>query len=505
VKREEIVNKKTFKPQTSYNQIVKASSIVGGAQIATYGIGMVRTKAVAVLLGPTGVGLVGLYISVIGLIQTLAQVGLNQSGVREIAAQTNSFSIAETVKALRRACWFSGVLGWLLVVLFAWPLSEWIFGSREHAWPLAILAIVVLLEVVAGGQKAILQGVRRVADLARLQIAAALLTTMVAVGVYWFFREQGIVAVIILTSVVQLLCSWWFSSRIKLENVPQTWRETAAKSRSLVRLGAVLMYGTLLTSVAGLVIRALVVRELGIDAAGMYQAAWALSGMFALFILQAMGTDFYPRLSAVANDNPTVRRLVSEQIEVGIILALPGIIGVIMFAPWLVWLFYSAAFMQAAELLPWFAIGILGQVIGWPVATIQKAKAATRYMLASRSVEALTHIGVAVWLISWLGFVGVGIAFAVFVLAHNLVNMWIAYRLCRFRYCGAVWMHIGIALVSILVAVLFSMQNSLWLSVGGAGVFLVLVAVVSLARVNYLTDGAYVPQQWRKSNLCKRR
>lgn len=39
-----------------------------------------------------------------------------------------------------------------------------------------------------------------------------------------------------------------------------------------------------------------------LDAAEIYQAALALSGLFAGFVLGAMGTDFYPRLTSMIHD-----------------------------------------------------------------------------------------------------------------------------------------------------------------------------------------------------------
>jgi antigen flippase len=49
--------------------------------------------------------------------------------------------------------------------------------------------------------------------------------------------------------------------------------------------------------------------------------------MFAAFVLSAMGTDFYPRLTAVIEDREAAVRAVNEQTEIGILLALPGLVG----------------------------------------------------------------------------------------------------------------------------------------------------------------------------------
>ena len=448
---------------SSYGQILKSSSVIGGAQGINYLIGLVRTKVVAVLLGPSGVGLVGLYMSIIGLVQSIAQMGINQSGVREVAEAAvsgNLERIASTVKTLRRACWATGLIGWIMTMAFALPLAQWTFGSSEHVCSVAILGCVILLEAIAGGQRALLQGVRRIGDLARLQIVVAGLTTIMAIGIYVWLSERGIVPVIILTSVIQLACSWWFARRVQVAQIDQPWTETWRNAQQLVKLGAALMYGMLLVSLVGLAVRALVVRNLDLNAAGIYQAAWALSGIFAGFILQAMGTDFYPRLTGVAQDNVAVNRLVNEQIEVGMVLALPGIVGGIAFAPWLMHLLYSAKFVAAADILPWFVIGVFGQVVFWPLGIIQTAKAATGWLYFGRTLGAIVQF-LSAWilLLRW-GLLGISVGFVFYVLVIGSVDWLIARRLSLFQFspsalrlfAGCLCIVVSVFLMTFLVA-----------------------------------------------------
>jgi antigen flippase len=478
------VSTETSSGGSSYGQILKSSSIIGGAQAINYIIGLVRMKFVAVLLGPSGVGLVGLYVSVIGLVQTFAQLGINESGVREVAVAAGSGDdkkIAQTVAVLRRACWFTGLFGWALAVTLAWPLSQWTFGSTEHAWALAVLGSVVLLELVAGGQKALLQGVRRIGDLARLQVATALLTTVVAVVVYWWMRERGIVTVIVLTSVIQLLCSWWIVRRIKLPPVAIGWRETWRHASSLLKLGSAFMYGAILTSVVGLAIRALIVRDLGLDAAGIYQAAWALSGMFGGFVLQAMATDFYPRLSALAHDNSGITRLVNEQIEIGLLLALPGVIAAISLSPLLLDIFYSSKFASGNALMPWFVLGVLGQVVSWPMGMILQAKGATAWLYISRSQGAVLHLVLTMTLLAAAGLLGVAWAFAAYAWIQMLVVFVITRKLVHLKVSGAAYRLLSLSLVlSLFSLALLKVAPSPWGIIGT--LFLALLTGLMCAR-----------------------
>src|SRR5579862_5205928 len=83
----------TLVPQSSrhtYGQILKSSALMGGSTVANIAVSVVRAKAMALLIGPAGVGLVGLHSSILNLTHSVAGMGINQSGVRQIAEAVGS-------------------------------------------------------------------------------------------------------------------------------------------------------------------------------------------------------------------------------------------------------------------------------------------------------------------------------------------------------------------------------------------------------------------------------
>src|ERR1700754_2120152 len=76
--------------QQSYLQILKTTALIGGSSVITILFSIVRNKAMAVLLGPQGVGLLGLFNSIADLAQTIAGMGIQDSGVRQIAEAAGS-------------------------------------------------------------------------------------------------------------------------------------------------------------------------------------------------------------------------------------------------------------------------------------------------------------------------------------------------------------------------------------------------------------------------------
>jgi len=482
------------KNKASYGQILKSASIIGGAQGINYLISMVKMKLVAVLLGPSGIGLVGLYVSAMELVGTLTGLGISTSGVREVAEAHVSGDperIARTVITLRRICILTGILSWLVTAAFAYPLSIWIFGSREYALAIAILGVSLFFGAMSGGQSALLQGTRRIGDLARLNVLVAITGTIIAIGLYAWLGKQGIVPVLIATAAVNFGFTWWIARRVQIIHIDQTWIETFENSRRLVNLGVAFMYGALLFSMVGLAIRAIIVRNLGLDSNGIYQAAWGISGMFAGFILNAMSTDFYPRLTAVAHDNEQVNRFVNEQLEIGILLALPGLLGTLVFAPWLMHLFYSAKFLQGAELLPWFVGGVFGSIINFPIGMIMRAKGAVRWIYLGQTEANFLHLVLCLVLIPIYGVLGAGFAFIIHAAIHGVVVNLIARHLSGFTWGRRERKLVFSTMLLILIGCSLKYVPSQLLSLGGGGVLLTIGCVVSLRGIVSRFDSSH--------------
>ena len=58
----------------------------------------------------------------------------------------------------------------------------------------------------------------------------------------------------------------------------------------------------------------------------------------------------------------------------GLLLAAPGVIATLTFAPLVIWLFYSSAFAPAVEILRWICLGMMLRVASWPMAFVLVAK-----------------------------------------------------------------------------------------------------------------------------------
>ena len=418
--------------KTSYYDILKSSALIGGSQLANIAIGIVRTKMMAMLLGPAGFGLFGLY----GLVQNLAQsiggMGVNSSGVRQIAASAGSGNmqrIAETATVLRRTSVALGLLGAASLLTLSRQASKVTFGDTSHTMAISFLSIAVFFGLVSGGQGALLQGMRRIADLARMNILAALFGLCVAIPLVYFFRQRGVVPSIVAVAGMSILSSWWYSRKLEIQAADISLAQFRHEAFALLKLGAAFMASGLLTLGVAYVVRIMILRDLGLPATGLYQAAWTLGGLYVAFILQAMAADFYPRLTATIDRHLEANRLVNEQILIGLLFAGPGVIAALTFAPIAIALFYSSKFGPAVSLLRWICLGAMLQVVSWPMGFIVVAKARQVLFFLSELLWSLVAIATTWVGIHQYGLDGAGIAFFGSYIFHVLISFMFASRL----------------------------------------------------------------------------
>lgn len=446
-------------------------------------IGLARNKVLAVLLGPAGVGLAGLYFSLITVLGTLTGLGVGYSGVRQIAEANRSgekIRVAQIAIVIGRVLAISNIIGALILCLFSRQISQATFGDTKHAFGVAEMSLVLVFTGISGGQMAILQGLQRIKDLITCAILGSLVGSLVSVIVIFFLRERGVAWFLVINAVFAFLSSWWFSRQIKLVSTTVSLGSAIQEAKALFGLGIGLMSAVLLTSAVAYFTRMIVIRTLGLTATGQYQAAYMLSAYYVGFILNAISLDFYPKLSGVSKNNREANRLMNDQIEIGLLLAIPGLTATLVLAPWVLRFCYTGAFVAATAIVQWAVIGVFFSMISWPLRHLQMAKGLGSLLIITETVFAALQIFLNWVCITKWGLQGAGIAYMLSFVAHA-AGMYI---LCR-RLSGFAWSRrvLLISLPGLLLLMLSFAAVKLLPIVWGAGLGLGFCVVACAASL----------------------
>lgn len=451
--------------QDSYGRILKSSSVIGAAAGINLILGMVRVKFAAVLIGTIGAGLLASFTAIQGLATSIFGLGLQSSAVRVLAgaiARQEPEVIGRSVVALRRICWLTGLAGVAAVAALSPIISQATFGTGKYALDISALGLVILFSNVSGGQMALIQGARRISDIARVNLFGALSATCAAVGFYGAFGIRGIVPALVTTAALQLAVSWRYAQRIPVPPASPTWGESMREAGGMVRLGVVFMWNGLLASAVAYTTVTVLTQQLDLHAAGLFSAAFALSGILVNFILGAMGADYYPSLTSAAEDPARVNRLVNEQTEIGLLLALPGLLATMTLAPWAIHIFYTREFLGAVPLLHWFVLGCFGRVLSWPLGFVMPALGRGRIFFLTETAGNLLHLALIVAGIHLLGLLGVAVAYFILYAVYVLTVLITAHALTGFKWSAGSLRLIAVSCAALAACFLAVKTLDLW-------------------------------------------
>ena len=129
--------------------------------------------------------------------------------------------------------------------------------------------------------------------------------------------------------------------------------------------------------------------------------------------------------------------MVNEQAQISLLLAGPGVIATLTFAPVVIALFYSAKFGAAVEVLRWICLGMTLRVITWPMGFIIVAKGEQNIFFWAELAWTIVNVGLSWICVRSFGLNGAGIAFFGSYVFHWLLIYPIVRRLSGFRWSAA--------------------------------------------------------------------
>lgn len=438
---------------------------MGGAQVVVLVTGLVRAKVVALTLGASGVGLIGIFNAFTGNVSTLAGWGLGTSGVRLIAEATQSEKPAK-IAAVRRMGWLLSLLGLVLSLIAFWPSTWATFASNEYLGEMGIIALAVPLLIASGAWAAILQASGKINILAKVQVAGAITGLLVGLPAVFFWGAAGVALSILLSAVVTASVLWRVAHK---ECPPLAGAKVAlADIRQLLALGGALMAISWLGQLSAYAVRLVIIRQEGLEAAGYYQAAFGISGSLPSFIFAAMGADFFPRISEVKTPAEAHGQL-EKQIQAGLLLGVP-LIAILLTSgkPCLRWL-YAESFAPASPLLSWMSWGIFLRLISWPIGFWLMAKSAPRTLIAVECLGNSLAVVLPVAMLPAFGLVGAAAAFFMASLG-SLLTLIVVYRRTSGRWLGSGVLIWGALSAATLLGAAYWASNRVGLYSGAAPV-----------------------------------
>jgi O-antigen/teichoic acid export membrane protein len=418
---------------TNYKSIFKATSIFGGVQVFNILITLIRGKALAILIGTAGMGLNGLFMSGLNLIKTVSSLGIAESAIRDLSkahAADDRELMAKTTTIFNRWIWITAALGIVLTISFAPLLSQFSFSSKKHTLSYMLLSLTFIFAALTGGIYAMLRATRQIKYLAQANVLGGVVGLIVALPIFYFYGIQGVIPAIIATSFGTYVVSLAFRNKIKFEKAALTWSQTWNQGKPMVVLGLSLTVISLLTAAVTFAVNGYISKSGTLHDLGLYNAGLAIVDGYVGMVFTAMATDYYPRLSAMINDESKWKQLVNEQAELVLIILSIVLVLLISTTPILIRILLSKEFLDAKDFIFWSVLSIPLKGLVWVVGYIILAKADNKLFLIAEVVASMIVLVFNILFYKYFGLTGLGIS----MLAGYVLSITFMLTILKWKY-----------------------------------------------------------------------
>ncbi|RVU34289.1 O-antigen translocase [Hwanghaeella grinnelliae] len=411
-------------------------AIIASAQALRIIITVARAKIVALLLGPAGIGLLSLLTNLREIAGMAAGLGMSGSGVRELAGAKDSPEGQSRVRrVLLGALFTQGAIAMLVIWFLREQLAVWILDDAKHATDVGLVGVGVLLFLLATSQTTLFQGLRRIGDLGKVTVWSTLIGTAGGLLAVIMADQAGLVWLILLPPVFSILFGFVYIRRLpKPVPVQMSLRDIWRVWLPMTRLGVVFMVGSFAMFGTLLLVRSKITQDMSLEDAGYFAAAWSVGTVYIGFLLQAMGADYFPRLTEIVREREKAVQLMNDQLQLALALGGPLILSLIGCAPWLISLLYSSEFGEAVTILQWQMFGNVLKLATWSLGFVFIAAGQPRVSLTTTLIFNAIFLLLVWYGLSEFGLKVTGIAFVIAQTVDFFVVTLLARKLHRFKW-----------------------------------------------------------------------
>lgn len=470
----------------SYRSILKNTAVFGGTQALQMLILILKSKIIAVYLGPYGMGLNSIFQNTVLTVSQLSNVGIFQSSVRELSL-CDEENRASLINAFFGLSIITGLLGMIVLVSVSGLLSFLNFGNLEYCYDFIVLSLAMFFYAISSALMSIMQGTRQVVQIAKSSLLNAILGLTVSFILYYYYGVASITWVIVV-SYLMTCFSYFFVGYFKTLNLSVIRNISLNKHiKPLLQLGVILMLSGFVMNLFTLLTNSFISKTGSVDDVGYFQAAFSITNRNILIVTSVLASDFFPRLSnALKGGIPEVKTVVNYQLELMVLITAPIICIVIVFSSVIVKLLLSEEFIVIIPLLRFMALALIFRII-WQV--FSYIILANGYKKMYFGVDAILGNGLCfimniLFYIFW-GLKGLGLSFVISSVLVSFLLMFFVWRKCKISISLRVVRVISIQVIFCIMcySCVVGFINTNNEKIGLIGAFVILVASVFISII----------------------
>lgn len=436
--------------------IVKAMGVFGSIQVFNILCSIVRTKLVALWIGPLGMGLFAIFNSAIDMVTNIANLGMRTSSVRTVSMENNnSQNLRRVSTAVRRWSVLLGILGAVAIAICSPFLSEMSFGDRSHIGGYVILSVAVFANSLTLGEQSIMQGTSMLRKLAQASLYGAFIGLLLSIPLYYFLGEKSIIPSILCYSLLVLFFSYLLRNKnVGMQGDILSLKDTIAIGKDFLKLGIFITLTDVVAQTSNYILISYLNNAADTETVGYYQAGYTLISKYTGLILSALCVEYFPRLSKVADSKMKLNIFVSQEINIALMVLIPVIVAFILFRRVIISILYTDAFFVIETFISVGIVGMLFRAFSWSVAYVMLAKGKGKLFFITEVFDLIVFLVLYIVAFNLYGLDGFGYAFLLWYFEYTILVMAIYYFVFKLRLKKSCFLWAGWGILTCVTALI---------------------------------------------------
>lgn len=395
-------------------EIVKAIFLTTISTIVKVLSGVIINKFISVYIGPSGLGIIGQFQNISGIIQTVASAGLT-NGVVKYTAENSSRNVfwSSALKITLTLSVFSAIV----LILFSNYFAEYFLNNGSYYYIFILFGFTIFFFSINQLLLAIISGLKRIRFYILINIIQSVYS-LVFTGllIYFLNLEGALIAMVTNQSIVFFILLWFLrnDSDIRLEYF--TERYNSQYGKKLLKFSLMTIVSVVCLPVSSLIIRNYIGTHLSWDFAGYWQAINYISTMYLMVITTVLSVYYLPRLASISDKNNLLSEIAKNSL---VLLPLTVVSAAMIFLlkDWIVVLLFSKNFENMLVLLKYQLFGDVVKIAACLLSYLMLAKAMTKVFIYTEIFSAVNLTILSIYFLDSFGFIGLSYAY----LINNIV------------------------------------------------------------------------------------
>lgn len=448
-----------------FDRILKYAGVFGSVQGVSMIVTLVLNKIKSVWLGPACYGLTESFNRNTDVVKNMTNLGIQTVAVPEISLVAESDDpdcLDEKILITRSWALLTAIAGMAVCIIAAPFLGRWAFsGDSKYTVGFMLMSASVAAAAITGGEVAILRGTKLMRQVALSQLLASVVSLVVSVPLYWFFKLEGIIPALVLSALGTMAVTCCYSFRFYPYRARPFSGQVLGKGLGMIGFGVFFTIASFFGAWAWSIIAKYLMDKGGEELTGIYSAGYMLVAYFTTLLLTVNDSEYYPRLSAVAMDKDKLRDTVDNQAQAMLMLSAPLVVCFIIVMPLVVYIVLEyGKFHDSIALAQLAVVGVFFKSVSQPVACIVLAKSDQVTYLIQETICYILLVICVICGFRMYGTMGIGMALAFWEFLYLGMVLTISRMRYDYSLSGKVVMSFLIQTVLVVAVSVLSMCKS---------------------------------------------